>query len=99
MVEGNAYKLNAVRMWMLLDKLVDGSMVHPLGNHCKLVFTDRHPKKWQDIGVPEVLPGDCLSVGSLQSIHSDEPNGTRDGLTLRTPPRSLVYMRTTLMAT
>jgi len=43
-VEGNAYKLNAVHMSILLDELVDVSLVHPRGNHREPVFTDRHPK-------------------------------------------------------
>ena len=40
------YKLSAVYMPVPLDELVDVSVFHPLGNHCKPVFIHCHPKQW-----------------------------------------------------
>ena len=94
------YKLDAVYMLIPLDKLVDVSVLHPLGNKCKPVFIDCHSEQRQDVWVPEVLPGDPLSAGSLQAVYPGRYNDVCETLTLRMRSRSLVtYIRTTLIAT
>jgi hypothetical protein len=40
------YKLSTIHIFVLLDKLVDVPIPHPLGDHCKPVFAYRHPKQW-----------------------------------------------------
>jgi hypothetical protein len=95
-----AHKLNAVHMFVLLDKLVDVPILHPFGDHRKLTFAYRHSKQRQDIWVPEVFPGDSLSTESLQSIHSYRSDDVGQRLTPRmTSGSSRRHTRTTLMAT
>jgi hypothetical protein len=43
---GVMHKLSPVHMIVLLDKLVDVPMFHPLGDHGKPVVTYRHSKQW-----------------------------------------------------
>ena len=94
------YKLNAVHMPIPLNELVDVSVLHPLGNHCESMFTNCHPKQWQDIRMPEVFPGDSLSAKPLWWIHPDGCDSVGGILTLRMTSRSLVmYTRTTFTAT
>jgi len=40
------YKLGAVYIFVPLDKLIDVSVFHPLGNQSKPVFIQCHPKQW-----------------------------------------------------
>jgi len=82
------------------DELIDVSIFHPLRYQSEPVFTHRHSKERQDIGMPEVFPSNTLSAKSLQFVHSDTHGGAGTGLTLRMTSRSLVvYTRTTLTAT
>ena len=62
---GSTYKLSTVHVFVLLDKLIDVPMFHPLGDHRKPALAYRHSKQWQDIGVTEVFPGDPLPAESL----------------------------------
>ena len=47
------------------NELVDVAIVHPLGNHRKLAFGERHSKQRQNVWMPKVLPGHHLSAKSL----------------------------------
>jgi len=60
-----AYKLNAVNVPIPLDELVDVPIIHPLGNQSELIFAHCHSEEWQDVGMPEVFPGDTFSTESL----------------------------------
>jgi hypothetical protein len=42
---GGTHKSSAVCIIIFPNELVDVSIVHPLGNHRKSVFADRHPKE------------------------------------------------------
>ena len=64
------YELGAIHMLVLSNELDDVPMFHPLGNHCKPTFGDRHPEQRQDIRMLEVLPGHSLSAEALQCVHS-----------------------------
>jgi hypothetical protein len=66
------HQLSAVRIFFLLDKLVDVPMFHPFGDHRKPLFAYRHSKQREDIWMPEVFPGDSFSAESLQPICSYE---------------------------
>jgi len=59
------YKFNAVHMFILPNKLIDVSILHPRGNHREPLITDRNSDQWQDIWMSEVFPGDTLSAESL----------------------------------
>ena len=85
-------------MLILLNKLVDISIIHPLRNHRKPVFAYGYPKQRQDVRMPEVLPGDALSAKSLQCTHLDEFDKISRALTLRMTSNSLCT-RKALIAT
>ena len=53
----NTYKRNSVCVGIFPNELVDVSIVHPLGNHRKLVFAKHHPEQWRDVWMPKVFPG------------------------------------------
>jgi hypothetical protein len=40
------HKLDAVHIFVLLDKLVDVPMFHPLGDHRKPAVAYRHSEQW-----------------------------------------------------
>ena len=63
------YKLSAVHLPIPPREFVDVPVFHPLGYHRKPVLTHRHPEEWQDIRMPEVLPGNAFSAESLQRVH------------------------------
>ena len=67
---GATHKLDTVHTFVLSNKLDDITIFHPLGDHRKPVFTYRHSEEWQDVRMPEVLPGNSLSAEALQSIDS-----------------------------
>jgi len=60
-----AYKVNAISMLISHDEVIDVSILHPLRDQSKLVFTHCHSKEWQDIGMPEVFPSNTLSTEPL----------------------------------
>ena len=94
------YELSAVGVPIPLDELVDIPILHPLRNQSESVFTHRHPKEWQDVGMPEVFPSNTLSAESLGFVHSGVRDGADKILTPRMISRSLVmYTRITLIAT
>ena len=43
---GVTHKHRAVGMWFHLDELVDVSMIHPLRNHRKSLWSYCYPKEW-----------------------------------------------------
>ena len=46
MDRGATHKLGTVHMFVLPNELDDISILHPLGNHRKPVFTYCHSKQW-----------------------------------------------------
>ena len=60
------YELGTIYMPIPLDKVVDIPILHPLRNHRKPVLIQCHAKQWQDVGMPEVFPGNSLSTESLR---------------------------------
>ena len=58
------------------DEIVDVSVFHPLGDKSKPVFTRCHSKERQNVGMPEVFPGNALSTESLWSIQLDTCDDT-----------------------
>ena len=97
-IGGVTYKHRAVGVLILFNKLVDISIIHPFGNHCKPVFAYCHPKQRQDVRMPEVLPGDTLSAESLQCTRLHEFDRASGALTLRMTSNSLCT-RKALIAT
>ena len=74
--QGATHKLNAVRIFILLDELIYVPVFHPFGDHRKPAVAYRDSKQREDIWMSEVFPGDCFSAESLQPIHSygsDDP--------------------------
>ena len=70
-IKGVTHKHRAINVKILPDELIDVPILHPLRNHYNPVFIHRYPKQRQDARVPEVLPGDTLSVESLHAfIHT-----------------------------
>jgi hypothetical protein len=61
----DAYKRSSVCIRVFSNELVGVAIVHPLGNHRKVVFAERHSKQRQDVRMPEMLPGHHLSAISL----------------------------------
>ena len=61
----NTYKRSSVCIRIFPDELIGVSIVHPLGNHRKVVFAERHSKQRQDVWMSKVLPGHHLSAKSL----------------------------------
>lgn len=85
---------------ILPDELVDVSIIHPLRNHRKFVLADSHPKQRQDVGMPEMLPGNHLSAESLRYVDTGEWGAvTGRSLTLRMVLRLVVNTWRTLTAT
>ena len=94
------HKHSAADVLILPNELINVSILHPLGNHRQPVFTHCCSDEWQDVWMPEVLPGNCFSAESLQCIQLDECSGGNKTLTLRITSMSLVmYIRKTLTAT
>ena len=97
---GTTHKLNAVRMIVLFDEVVDVPVFHPFGDQCKPTSTYCYSKQREDIWMSEVFPSDSLSAESLQPIHSYTSDDAGRRLTLRITSRSSRrHTRTTLMAT
>ena len=44
-VKRSTYKHSTVYMWVILNEFIDVSILHPLGNHCKPIFTHCHPEQ------------------------------------------------------
>jgi len=84
------YKLSTINLLILLDEIVDISIVHPLGNQSEPVFTHCHSNEWQDVRMSKVSPSNTLSTESLRSVHSYVCDGAGGKLTLRMTSRSLV---------
>ena len=94
------YEFSAVNVPIPLDKIVDVSILHPLGNQSESVFAHRQSKEWQDVGMSKVFPSNAFSTEFLRFVHQYMCCVVGRRLTLRMASRSLVmYMRTTLTAT
>lgn len=62
------HEVNSVRALVILNKLIDRPVLHPVGNRRTPSLTERGTDQGKNIRMPEVSPYHCLFTKSLNRI-------------------------------